>query len=66
MNNFLISLIVAVLTTFFVVITETKKENRQSVGLRTFIAAFFVTFVALTYLLDSTCLQDIETGDGGF
>lgn len=67
MNNVVLSLIIAALSTFFIVITEKKKEDRMSVGTRSFITVFFVSFVALTYLLsDGTGSQEIETGEPNF
>jgi hypothetical protein len=67
MNNLLISLIISSVTTFFVVISEPKKENRQSVGIRTFIISYLVSFVALIYLVsDNFTSQDIETCEPNF
>ena len=67
MNNALLSLVIAAVSTFFVVITEKKKEERVSVGTRSFIAVFFVSFVALTYLIsDAGGIHDIETGEPNF
>jgi len=67
MNNALLSLVIAAVSTFFIVITEKKKEERMSVGARSFIAVFFVSFVALTYLLnDVGGTQEIETGEPNF
>jgi ABC-type polysaccharide transport system permease subunit len=67
MNNIVIALIIAIAITFFVVITENKKEERKSIGVRTFITSFFVSFVALTYLVnDGFSAQDIDTGDPNF
>lgn len=67
MNNAILSLIIAAVSTFFIVITEKKKEERVSVGTRSFIAIFFVSFVALTYLLtDVVGSQEIETGEPNF
>ena len=66
MNNIVISLIISAVTAFFLIITETKKENRTSIGIRTFIATFFVSFIALTYLLDSSCSPEFELGEPNF
>jgi cytochrome c biogenesis factor len=66
MNNIIISLIIAAISTFILVITEAKKENRISVGIRAFITIFIVSFVALTYLITEKICHDIETGDPNF
>lgn len=69
MNNAVISLIIAAVSTFFVVITEKKREERASVGVRSFVAVFFVSFVALTYLVGGGMeggAQDIEVGEPNF
>jgi len=66
MNNIIISLIIATVSTFILVITEMKKENRISVGIRTFISVFIVSFVALTYLITEKICHDIEIGEPNF
>lgn len=66
MNNIIISLIIAAISTFILVITEMKKENRISVGIRSFITIFIVSFIALTYLITEKICHDIETGDPNF
>lgn len=73
MNNIIISLIIAAVSTFIIVITEVKKEgdnnnsnNKISVGIRAFIAVFVVSFIALTYLLNENICHDIETGEPNF
>lgn len=66
MNNIIISIIIAAVSTFIIVITETKKENRVNVGVRSFIAIFVVSFIALTYLITEKICHDIETGEPNF
>ena len=67
MNNWLIALIISAVTTFFVAITENNKDKRKDVAIRTFIASFFVSFIALTYLVnDGFSAQDIETCEPNF
>lgn len=63
----MISLIVATASAFLMMMTESKKDNRKSVGIRAFITVFFITFVALTYLInDGFSSQDIDTGEPNF
>jgi hypothetical protein len=67
MNNLILAFIISIISTFFIVITETKKENRVSVGIRSFIITYLVTFVALTYLInEGISCQDIEVGEPNF
>ena len=66
MNNIIISLIIAAVSTFFLVITEKKKENRTSVGIRSFVFVFVVCFIALTYLITEKICHDIEIGEPNF
>jgi hypothetical protein len=67
MNNLILAFIISIISTFLIVITEGKKENRVSVGIRSFIITYLVTFVALTYLLnESISCQDIEIGEPNF
>lgn len=63
----MISLIVATASAILLMMTESKKDNRKSVGIRAFIIVFFVTFVALTYLInDGFSSQEIDTGEPNF
>lgn len=69
MNNAVISIVIAAVATFFIVVTEKKKEDRASVGVRSFVSVFFVSFVALTYLVGGGMeggAQDIEVGEPNF
>ncbi len=67
MNNLLIALIISSVTTFLVTVSESKKENRQSIAIRTFVITFLVSFIALTYLIsDCSISQDIETCEPNF
>ena len=67
MNNIVIALIIAAVSSGLVFITESKKENRQSASIRSFVITFLVSFVALTYLVhDGFSSQDIETCEPTF
>jgi hypothetical protein len=67
MNNIIISLIISIGITVLMVLSESKKENRKSVGIRSFFASLFVSFIALTYLIDNGfSSQDIETSQPNF
>lgn len=67
MNNLLIALIISSVTTFLVTVSESKKENRQSIAIRTFIITFLVSFISLIYLVsDNSVIQDIETCEPNF
>ena len=67
MNNWMISFVIALVSSFLMVITEKKETgNRQAIAIRTFLITFFVSFVALTYLLDGNCGQDIDISEPNF
>ena len=67
MNNLTIALIIAAICTFFLVVSESKKENRNSIGIRTFVVSFLASYVALTYLVnDGFSAQDIDTCEPNF